>query len=245
LATGFIAECVGIELPVVDSRLPVTKIHGVGPVIAAKLKEKYNIIFAEELIEQHRANIIPEMLNHDILIGMKYFSEFNQRIPRAEVKQWKQEVRKLFNFKICGSYRRKVETCGDIDVLTTEPIANCVNLLEANGYICRDDILGMGETKFMGVTCTKSVDGVIKHRRLDIRCVKPESMVFALLYYTGSCEFNKMMRSRALSFGLTLNEYGIFKCKSLERVVGAIPTEKDIFSLLFLDFKKPSERNLI
>lgn len=69
------------------------------------------------------------------------------------------------------------------------------------------------------------------------------SLASALLYFTGSGEFNKNMRSYALSKGFTLNEYGLyklinntktFKIKTIE--------EKDIFHTLNLKYVEPNNR---
>jgi len=68
-----------------------------------------------------------ELLNTNQRIGLKYYYEFKQRIPRAEVKQISDLVRETvlslypsFKTKVCGSYRRGLETCGDIDILITD-----------------------------------------------------------------------------------------------------------------------------
>ena len=51
-------------------------------------------------------------------------------------------------------------------------------------------------------------------RRIDMRCIKYSSLPAALLYFTGSGEFNKNMRTFALKKGFTINEYGIYKLTS-------------------------------
>lgn len=63
-------------------------------------------------------------------IGLKYYEDFNERIPREEVTQLfekvKQAAMSLFKngkndliVECCGSYRRGKQSCGDIDVLIT------------------------------------------------------------------------------------------------------------------------------
>ena len=61
-------------------------------------------------------------------IGLKYYNDFQQRIPRDEVekieKVVKDETLKINNDLIvqtCGSYRRGKPTCGDVDILITHP----------------------------------------------------------------------------------------------------------------------------
>ena len=60
------------------------------------------------------------------MIGLKYFNEFLERIPREEVAQIESVVREAaasfrtgLLIQTCGSYRRGKDTCGDCDILIT------------------------------------------------------------------------------------------------------------------------------
>ena len=46
-------------------------------------------------------------------------------------------------------------------------------------------------------------------RRLDIRLLPYDQYYCGILYFTGSDQFNKAMRSHALDQGFTLNEYSL------------------------------------
>ena len=46
-------------------------------------------------------------------------------------------------------------------------------------------------------------------RRLDIRLLPFDQYHCGILYFTGSDQFNKMMRAHALDQGFTLNEYSL------------------------------------
>ncbi|KAG2389144.1 hypothetical protein C9374_014544 [Naegleria lovaniensis] len=63
-------------------------------------------------------------LNHQQLIGLKYYYEFQNRIPREEVERISKIVqniaRKISSNIICeavGSFRRGKQDCGDVDIL--------------------------------------------------------------------------------------------------------------------------------
>lgn len=64
-------------------------------------------------------------LNSDQLIGLEFFHDFAQRIPRDEVSEIVAMVRgsalkrygSRLRLEACGSYRRGKETCGDVDLL--------------------------------------------------------------------------------------------------------------------------------
>ena len=83
-------------------------------------------------------------------------------------------------------------------------------------------------------------------RRMDFLYTPPDEYAFALLYFTGSKEFNTSMRQYALNNDLTLNEHGFhtMKNKKKEEKINSISfvTEKDIFDYLNLEYKEPHER---
>lgn len=144
-----------------------------------------------------------------------------------------------------GSLRRGAETIGDIDLLavTTEPDALRKAFTSLNGV---DRVLASGETK--SSIRLEARDRVLQ---VDLRIVPAESWGAALMYFTGSKEFNVALRSRAKSRGLTLNEYGLFpdedpehpqppQARGVDPVAG--DTEASIFESLELPTVPPELR---
>ena len=76
-------------------------------------------------------------------------------------------------------------------------------------------------------------------RRLDIRIIKIDSYATALMYFTGSKEFNLRLRNKAIEKDMLLNEYGLFK-KNKDRIY--ISSEEDIFKILEEDYLEPTQR---
>jgi DNA polymerase beta len=83
------------------------------PVIAVSLVDEYNI----RTIEQLRK--VSDSLNHQQRIGLKYFEEFEERIPRDEIVEIEKILKRVIaeidpklTATICGSYRRQKPTCG-------------------------------------------------------------------------------------------------------------------------------------
>jgi DNA polymerase (family 10) len=87
----------------------------------------------------------------------------------------------------------------------------------------------------------------------DLRVVPDDRFVFALHHFTGSKDHNVKMRQRALSQGLSLSEWGIFKKgdepaeetgKAYDRPLAKknIHEESDLFKALGLDFIPPERR---
>jgi DNA polymerase/3'-5' exonuclease PolX len=80
-------------------------------------------------------------------------------------------------------------------------------------------------------------------RRIDILLTDPSNYYFALLYFTGSYNFNIYMRKIALSKGLSLSEYGFKDSKgNLIDTTDSIHSEEDIFKYLELPYTPPHKR---
>ena len=246
------------------------KITGIGPSKANELFEK-NITLDKLLKEIKTTNgevleegILSNLTHHQI-IGLKYFEDIESKIPRDEIRsiqmklnRYIKQINKNYEVHICGSYRRKKEFSGDIDVLVLLPeIKTQKEIDEREGNILGDIISYLtekkvlvdhltedGRTKYMGI-CKQKKTG--KGRRIDIRFIPYESKAAAILYFTGSGNFNKFMRAEALKKGYTINEYGIYKTKKVngksekdKRML--VNTEKDIFDIVGMTYLEPQNR---
>ena len=235
----------------------LTRVSGIGP---AKAKELVDAgVKTLDDLRKHQ-----DKLNHHQKIGLKYFEDFEKRIPRKEIERLeaitKDAIANLdeeYIVTICGSYRRGKEESGDIDVLLTHPsytskqkeskkkvsaLKNVVDCLEKEKLIV--DTISLGATKFMGV-CKFPNDTSKPFRRLDIRLAPYDQYYCAVLYFTGSDLFNKNMRAHALEKKYTLNEYAL-KRLTLEGLPGEaedITCEEDIFRILGLPYREPKDRN--
>lgn len=71
-----------------------------------------------------------------------------------------------------------------------------------------------------------------------------DSLPCAMLYFTGSGDFNKNMRTFALKKNISLNEYGVYSIDRNKNKIGSHPmkSEKDIFEFLGLDYIEPCDR---
>lgn len=199
-------------------------------------------------------------LNHHQLVGIKYFEDVEKRIPRPELERMEKliitvakKIDKKMNITICGSYRRKCDTSGDIDMLLTHddcqtkeditqfqisPLAEFVRVLSAVGFLT-DHLTIDGNTKYMGMCALPDSPF---NRRIDIRFVPMNCYSSALVYFTGSWNFNVEMRKYAMSKGYSLSEYGLTK-KSTGQIL-PFKTEKDLFEFLKYPYKEPWDRNL-
>eukprot|EP00667_Euglena_gracilis_P010367 EG_transcript_10550 len=201
-------------------------------------------------------------LNHQQMLGLKYFEDMKHKIPSAEVKIFEEKVKeglknvdqKAF-ITVCGSYRRGKAESGDVDVLLTHPatssdssskylyLPRLVQRLRDTGLLIDD--LAEGNTKYMGFCRLPQPDALA--RRIDIRFVPYDCFWTSVLYFTGSDLFNVQMRVHALKKGFTINEYGVWKCDEKGNKQGdkiTCQSEEEIFALVGMTYTPPQERSL-
>lgn len=217
------------------------KIHGLGDKRIEDLKKQ-----GIDTIEKFKKLVDTGdyKLTHAINLGLKYYQDFEQRIPRKEIEDIEKIIqqnikKKEYIFNICGSYRRGKETCGDIDVLITSTnnenyLKILIKDLKKNGLII-DDLTEKGEKKYMGVCKISNIA-----RRIDVRYIDYQSYYPALIYFTGSKEFNILIRNEAIRQGYSLSEYGLKK--ELDESIIFMKNEKEIFDLLGMKYFQPNER---
>ena len=233
-----------------DKLLDIT---GVGPTRAKKWIEM-NIKNIDDLKKAISENKIKS--THHIDIGIKYYEDFQKKIPREEIDRMniflKKAIKKIDNnliFEICGSYRRGMSQSGDIDILVSHPdfyenikdqqfLKKIIKELEKQKFII-DHLTSAGDTKFMGVC---KLDNSPFGRRIDIRVVNYSSYFTALIYFTGSKDFNVQIRNKALANNYTLNEYALTDLNNNNLQI--LKNEEEIFEILKLSYLTPNERNI-
>jgi DNA polymerase/3'-5' exonuclease PolX len=185
------------------------------------------------------------------LEGLKYYKDLNQQIPRAEVTKLGShfyECAKMvgpatLTFQVVGSYIRGLPTCGDVDILVSYHadkgiknitfIDDFLELIQEDPCVVSIIVQGPQRCTFL---YKSFVSGLI--RQVDILYIKPNSYPAALLYFTGSYEFNRYMRGIAKKKGYLLNQDGLFKNGKMVKA----KSEEDIFRILGLKYLKPSQR---
>jgi len=215
--------------------------YGIGPSTAKKFyDEGYRTI--QDLMDH--AN-----LSEAQTIGIIWHDHIQQRIPRGEIDLIRERIGYLLDpygikWIIAGSYRRQEPLSGDVDILVEErEDLNMQGLVLLLSSILPAK-LALGDTKFMGIVrLSKNYYG----HRIDIRMVSAQAFPFALMYFTGSQQFNILMRQRALDLGYTLNEYALISKSTneegeVEEVHYMVDDESDIFDLLGLLYVPPQER---
>jgi len=227
-----------------DPRKLFMDIHGVGPKNAKSLVERgFKTIEDLKTCED-----ISQHLNEKQIIGLKYYEELLEKIPREEIMKHEVILKKVLHridksaeLTIAGSYRRDKPESGDIDILLKSENEGTYRLfiksLNDLGYLIEH--LALGTKKYNGV-CKMGKRGIA--RRIDIMHTKPEEYPFAVFYFTGSGDFNKEIRQKILDRGMSINEYSLKDLKTKEPVNHVFKEEKDIFDYLGYDYVEPCDR---
>jgi DNA polymerase (family 10) len=128
-----------------------------------------------------------------------------------------------------GSFRRRRDTVGDVDVLVTAADARPV-VAAFTSYSGVTHVLAGGQTRASVVLA----NGL----QIDLRVMRPISFGAAWLYFTGSRAHGIALRRLAQELGLKLNEYGLYRGRL--RIAGG--TEASIYAALGLPWIEPELR---
>ena len=178
-------------------------LHGFGPVIEKKLAAALEKPLAEK--------------------------RFKLAVAEAEAESLVAFLRDKGQVVVAGSYRRRRDTVGDLDILVTSKQGPAVGD-KLVGYDNVADVLAHGPTR----TTVLLRSGI----QVDLRAVPEESYGAALLYFTGSKAHNIALRGIANARKWKLNEYGLFSGK--RRIAGA--SEEEVYRKLGLAYIPPEMR---
>lgn len=205
--------------------------YGIGPAIAEKF---YNAGYRTLADLWDSSALTPAQR-----LGILWREHLKLRIPRAEIDTTAGEIARLMppnvHWEILGSYRRGEPESGDIDIaVKLQPDVNLDDVVAALSPLLVGD-LAHGPSKYMGIF---RLGPDWNAHRIDIRTFEPEVWPYAVMYFTGSQDFNILMRRRANDLGLNLSEY------SLAGPTGSYPAEdeRDIFRALGVHYMPPTSR---
>lgn len=131
--------------------------------------------------------------------------------------------------EVAGSFRRRRDTVGDLDILVT-----CKRDTDVAGhFVDHDDV-----NKIVAKGTTRSTVILRSGLQVDLRVVPEVSFGSALLYFTGSKAHNIALRKMAVDRKLKLNEYGLFR--GTKRLAGR--TEAEVYEHFGLPYIEPELR---
>jgi len=244
VASGHTQVLDGLMKKYPDEVVSFTELQGLGPKRVKTLFETLHIstrAALEQAAKDGKLRELPgfgEKVEQNVIKALAKASQWSGRMllgdawPIAHAIAARiRTVRGVKNVELAGSFRRRKETIGDLDLLVTGGDAEQV----MQAFTTHDtvaDILGRGDTK----SSVKLSNGL----QVDLRVVPEASFGAALMYFTGSKEHNIELRKLAIEKGWSLNEYGLTKG---EKVVAA-RTEEDVYKALGLAWVPPELREM-
>ena len=222
--------------------LDLLRVPGLGPKRAGRLYTELMITSLDELQEACLQERVRKLKGFGaktetaILKGLEIAAAANHRFYWAKAEPIVQRLlshmrtaKAVDRIEVAGSYRRAKDTVGDLDLLVVAARAEEV-MDHFAAFSDVDEVLLRGDTK-MSVRLAQAV-------QVDLRVVPERSFGAALQYFTGSKEHNVLLRARAKTLGLKVNEYGVFRDE--EQIAG--PTEEDVYAALDLPCFPPELR---
>ncbi len=245
LETGEITYLDKLKSEVPEGLIKMMDIPGLGPKKVALIHDETHIITIDELrnaCKNHELEGIKGLgakTEENILRGIELLEKtkgrflLDQALKNGEVLRAyiEEDNKNVKNIVLAGSLRRWKETIGDIDILvSSESPKEVMDRFVAYEEVV--EIIAKGDTK----SSIRLSDGM----QVDVRVVPEESFGAAMQYFTGSKAHNVRVRKVAISLGLKINEYGVYKKDSDEKIAGKY--EKKVYEALGLAYIPPELR---
>ncbi|MBI4521274.1 MAG: DNA polymerase/3'-5' exonuclease PolX [Gemmatimonadetes bacterium] len=192
--------------------------------------------FGEKSVERLRRSIADQRKH----VGRFRLVDADQLVrPLVDYMRGAEGIEKL---EVAGSYRRRRDTIGDIDLLA---------VCDDAGPVMRHFTAYPGVARVQGSGGTRGTVILKSGLQVDLRIVPRRAYGAALHYFTGSKEHNIAVRTLGVQRGLRISEYGVFRVpkgakeedlgpESGERIGGA--REEDVFRAVGLKWIPPELR---
>jgi len=242
LQTGKLKQLERLNNKVPPALSEIMDLEHLGPVRTRRLYLELGIESLDELEKAAREGDLIQLKGFGEKIAGQILQQIQSRKTERDLKRFRLDRiesvaatllaylgKDCENMTLAGSFRRRKETVGDLDILATSH-----NPVKAMDRLCSFNkvkrILARGKTK----TSVVLQSGL----QVDLRIVKKVSHGAALLYFTGSKEHNIALRKIAQEKNLKVNEYGIFQAN--KRLASL--TEEEMYQGLGLRYIEPELR---
>lgn len=240
--TGHLAYLEDLEKETGPGLAELLAVPGLGPKRVKRIHDELGVHDAAGLLAAARAGKLEGLAGlgaktqEKILAALERRAVKKSRVPWAEAapvaRRLLEHLRSLDGVEraeLAGSFRRRRETVGDLDVLV---VAAAESGVPAH-FTAFDDVaevLAQGPSR----AAVRLADGL----QVDLRVVPRESFGAAWHYFTGSKAHNVAVRRLAQQEGLKVNEYGVFGPKGRK----AGESEEDLYRAVGLAYVEPELR---
>src|SRR5579884_2732018 len=233
-------------------KLDMLRIPGLGPKKINAIHEALQVHSIDELEQACKDDRVARLLGfgkktqEKILQGIAFLQQHADRylypIAEAEAERIRTALATLpqiVRLEVAGSLRRRRETVKDIDMVASvrdnapeEEQAAIMNFFASQPSV--QAITGKGPTKSSVVLSS----GIA----MDLRVVNDSQFPYTLHHFSGSREHHIALRRRALSMGMTINDFGLFKQQNGKEELVPCKDERDLYAALGLDYIVPELR---
>jgi DNA polymerase (family 10) len=255
LETGTLSGLEEVRRALPPTLTELMQLHHLGPKRARQLYDTLGITSVSELaaaIDTGKVEALPGFGKKSAGNLSRALEEFERRTKRFLLADADQLVQPLLRYlrqapgiielEVAGSYRRRQDTVGDIDILATgENSQPVMQHFQSYPYIERVEMAGT----------TRGTVVLRSGLKVDLRIVPRRSYGAALHYFIGSKAHNVAVRKLGVERGLRINEYGVFRIPTgkqaeglgkerRERIGGE--KEEDVFRAVDLVWMPPELR---
>jgi DNA polymerase (family 10) len=241
--TGSLAQLEELEGKTSPELIKLMKVAGLGPKRVKALNRNLGVTNLKELKKAAQQGKVREIEGFGEKTEKAILEELEEvegkQEERIKLREAEQRARPLVAYlektkgvkeiTVAGSYRRRKETVGDLDILVT-----CKKGAEVmDRFVNYEDV-----KKVVSKGTTRSTIVLRSGLHVDLRVVPQVSYGAALHYFTGSKAHNIAVRTLGVKNKLKINEYGVFKGE--KRIAGK--TEKEVYDEVDLPYIDPELR---
>jgi DNA polymerase (family 10) len=240
--TGTLSQLEEIENETPSELNDLMKVASLGPKRVQALYRELDIKNLLELKEAAEKGKIRKLEGFGRKTEQKILQDLEQhdgretrvKLPEAEQRavplvDYLKKTKGLKDITVAGSFRRRQETVGDLDILVT--CKKGAKIMER--FVAYEDV-----AKVVSRGNTRSTIILRSGLQVDLRVLPEVSYGAALHYFTGSKSHNIAIRRLGVQKGFKINEYGVFRGD--KRLAGK--TEEEVYDKVGLAYIEPELR---
>jgi len=240
--TGKFTKLEELQKEIPADILEILRVPGLGPKKVKALYQTLEITSVEDLrtaAREHRIRALSgfgEKTEERILRELDRMSTQDKRISLQTAEEVASSLvghlrksKGVHDVAVAGSFRRRKETVGDVDILVTCKKGSRV-MARFVDYEDVREVVSHGETRSSVV--------LRSGLQVDLRVVPQVSYGAAVHYFTGSQAHNIAIRKLGIQRDLKINEYGVYQGK--KRIGGK--TEQEVYRRVGLPYIEPELR---
>ena len=243
VTTGGLRKLRELEAAVSPELVDLLKVPGLGPKRLKALRDYLKIGSIDDLERAARKGLVRQLPGFGVKTEQNILRELRQLQQRLRRHLWSEveEVSSVLldylralpgvkRVEMAGSFRRRRETVGDLDILAVVDRGSAVTSAFTRHELV-DHVVSSGSTRATVV--------LRSGLQVDLRVVPAVSFGAAWHYFTGNKAHNIAVRVMAVHRGLKINEYGVFDAAG-KRIAGR--TEKEVYAQVDLPWMEPELR---